>query len=83
MICANLQNLSIDFDVNTILKLGPQEKRILKEKIIQFNDVIKRQRKYRNIENLDNESKSDYDEEIARMESQNSEDLQQSNERKQ
>ena len=82
LICTNLQNLNIDFDVNAILKLGHRERGILKDKIVQFHDVIKRQRKYINIENLDNESKSEYDEEIARMESQNSEDLQQSNERK-
>ena len=42
LICTNLQNLNIDFDVNSILKLPRHEKSILKEKIVQFHDVIKR-----------------------------------------
>ena len=49
----------IDFDTSKIIELQYKERKILKELIHSYKNVLVNQSKFKNIENLENEGKSD------------------------
>lgn len=75
LICKNMMDLNIDYNVSKILELSKQEKRILRELIKKYQEILMHQSKYVNVEHLDNELKSDvdaeYDEEDEEEEEEN------------
>ena len=61
LICKNMSDLNIDYSVSRILELSVTEKRVLRELIKKYQEILMQQSKYVNVEHLDNELKSDVD----------------------
>jgi hypothetical protein len=51
----------IEFDTSKLVELQSKERKILKELILSYKDVLINKSKFTNIENLENENKSDED----------------------
>jgi hypothetical protein len=54
----------IEYDTSKLVELSFKEKKILRELILSYKNVLINKSKFINIENLDNESKSEDDEYI-------------------
>ena len=61
IICDRLKSMNIAFESKNIMGLNFKEKKVLRELLQKYKDVIKNKKKYINVENIDNESKSDDD----------------------
>ena len=58
-----LNQLDLVGDTNVIAQLEDEQRIMLKALISKYRNLLKLKRKYSNVENIDNESKSDYNDE--------------------
>ena len=77
LICENLSDLDIDYSVSRLLQLSTKEKKILKGLIKKYHEILMHKNKYINVEQLDNELKSDLDDEYDDEEEEEEEEEQQ------
>jgi hypothetical protein len=54
-----MMDLNIEYSVSKILELSKKEKRILRDLIKKYQEILMHQSKYVNVEHLENELKSD------------------------
>lgn len=80
LICKNMNDLNIDYSVSKILELSQKEKRILRELIKKYQQILMHQSKYVNVEHLDNELKSDVDADYDDEEDEDEEDIEEEEE---